>query len=116
MGALTRTHPLYASLGETVRIFFGVGGPNFTSSLHVIGEIFDHVYEGASLGAPPLTGVQTVTVPPGGATVADFKVARAGHFSIVDHAISRLERGLVGFLIVEGPHDDGIMHQGLAKQ
>jgi nitrite reductase (NO-forming) len=116
VGALTRTHPLYASPGETVRIFFGVGGPNSTSSFHVIGEIFDHVYQGASLGAPPLTGVQTVTVPPGGATVVDFKIDRAGRFTIVDHALSRLEHGLVGFLIVEGPRDDGIMHEGLAKQ
>jgi nitrite reductase (NO-forming) len=116
VGALTRTHPLYASPGETVRIFFGVGGPNSTSSLHVIGEIFDHVYQGASLGAPPLTGVQTVTVPPGGATVVDFKIDRPGRFTIVDHALSRLEHGLVGFLIVEGPQDDGIMHRGPAKQ
>jgi len=75
-----------------------------------------HVYEGASLGSPPLTGVQTVSVPPGGATVVDFKIARPGRFSIVDHALSRLERGLVGFLIVEGAQDDGIMHQGPARQ
>ena len=115
VGALTRAHPLRASPGETVRIFFGVGGPNFTSSFHVIGEILDHVYQGASLGSPPLTGVQTVSVPPGGATVVDFKIDRAGQFTIVDHALSRLERGLVGFLIVEGPHDDEIMHQGPAR-
>jgi nitrite reductase (NO-forming) len=116
VGALTKAHPLRAQPGETVRIFFGVGGPNFTSSFHMIGEIFDHVYEGASIGSPPLTGVQTVSVPPGGATIVDFKVARAGQFTLVDHALSRLERGLVGFLIVEGPHDDGIMHQGPASR
>jgi nitrite reductase (NO-forming) len=116
VGALTRAHPLRARPGETVRIYFGVGGPNFTSSFHVIGEIFDHVYEGASLASPPLTGVQTVSVPSGGATVVDFKIARAGQFAIVDHALSRLERGLVGFLVVEGPVDDEIMHQGTAKQ
>ena len=34
VGALTKKHPLRASAGETVRIFFGVGGPNFTSSFH----------------------------------------------------------------------------------
>jgi nitrite reductase (NO-forming) len=116
VGALTKTHPLRAGVGETVRIFFGVGGPNFTSSFHVIGEIFDHVYEGASLGSPPLTGVQTVSVPPGGATVVDFKIPRAGRFTLVDHALSRIERGLAGFLIVEGPHDDAIMHAGSAQQ
>jgi nitrite reductase (NO-forming) len=116
VGALTRSHPLRARPGETVRIFFGVGGPNFTSSFHVIGEIFDRVYEGASLGTSPLTGVQTVSVPPGGATVVDFKVDRAGRYTLVDHALSRIERGLVGSLIVDGPHDDEVMHAGPAAR
>jgi nitrite reductase (NO-forming) len=31
--------------GETATLFFGVGGPDFTSSFHVIGEIFDKVYD-----------------------------------------------------------------------
>ena len=115
VGALTRNHPLRASVGETVRIFFGVGGPNFTSSFHLIGGVFDHAYSGASLVSPPLAGVQTVSVPPGGATVVDFKVRRAGRFTIVDHALSRLERGLAGFLIVDGPKDDAIMHAGPAQ-
>ena len=116
VGALTRAHPLRARVGETVRIFFGVGGPNFTSSFHVIGEIFDHVYQGASLGGQPLTGVQTVSVPPGGATIVDFKIDRAGRYTLVDHALSRVERGLVGALIVEGAADDEIMHRGVAKR
>ena len=115
VGALTKSHPLYANAGETVRIFFGVGGPNFTSSFHVIGEIFDHVYPYGSLTSPPITGVQTVTVPPGGATAVDFKIDRAGHYVLVDHALSRAERGLVGYLIVDGPREDDIMHSGPAK-
>ena len=44
VGALTGDNALKAKVGETVRIFFGVGGPNLTSSFHVIGEIFDRVY------------------------------------------------------------------------
>ena len=115
VGALTKAHPLRASAGETVRIFFGVGGPNFTSSFHVIGEIFDHVYQGAGLLSPPVAGIQTTSVPPGGATIVDFKVQRAGRYTIVDHALSRIERGLVGFLIVDGPKDDAIMHAGPAR-
>jgi nitrite reductase (NO-forming) len=114
VGALTKAHPLRARAGETVRIFFGVGGPNHTSSFHVIGEIFDRVFQSASLTTPPATGVQTVTVPPGGATVVEFKIDRAGRYVLVDHALSRAERGLAGFLIVEGPHDDEIMHAGPA--
>jgi nitrite reductase (NO-forming) len=115
VGSLTRAHPLYANVGETVRIFFGVGGPNFTSSFHVIGEIFDHVYSLGSVTAPPLTGVQTVTVPPGGGTIVDFKIDRGGRYTLVDHALSRAERGLVGFLNVDGPKNDDIMHAGPAK-
>jgi nitrite reductase (NO-forming) len=114
VGALTKAHPMRASIGETVRIFFGVGGPNFTSSFHIIGTIFDRVYEGASFISPPLQGVQTVSVPPGGATMVEFKVQRAGRYTMVDHALSRLEHGLVGFLQVDGPSSDEIMHAGPA--
>ncbi|MGQ4274100.1 copper-containing nitrite reductase [Terrihabitans sp. B22-R8] len=116
VGALTKAHPLRANVGETVRIFFGVGGPNYTSSFHVIGEIFDRVYQSASLTSPPINGVQTVTVAPGGATVVEFKVDRAGRYVLVDHALSRAERGLAGFLVVDGEHNDDIMHEGPAKK
>lgn len=102
VGALTEHFPLKANVGETVRIFFGVGGPNFTSSFHVIGEIFDRVYMHASLTSPPLTDVQTVTVPPGGAAVVEFKCEVPGRYVLVDHALSRAERGLAGYLVVEG--------------
>ena len=102
VGALTTLHPLTANVGETVRIYFGVGGPNFTSSFHVIGEIFDRVFDQASLTSPPLTDVQTTLVPPGGATVVEFKVDVPGRYILVDHALSRLQRGLAGYLVVEG--------------
>ena len=102
VGALTEHFPLRANVGETVRIFFGVGGPNFTSSFHVIGEIFDRVYQAASITSPPLTDVQTVTVPSGGAAIVEFKCEVPGRYVLVDHALSRAERGLAGYLIVEG--------------
>jgi nitrite reductase (NO-forming) len=103
VGGLTDQKPLKANVGETVRIFFGVGGPNFTSSFHVIGEIFDRVYNQASLTSNPLTNVQTTTVPPGGATMVEFSLEVPGRYILVDHALSRLQRGLAGFLLVEGP-------------
>jgi len=103
VGALTTQKPLKANVGETVRIFFGVGGPNLTSSFHVIGEIFDRVYDQASLTGAPLTDVQTTLVPPGGATMVEFSLEVPGSYILVDHALSRLQRGLAGYLIVEGP-------------
>ncbi len=102
VGALSKLHPLEAKVGETVRIFFGVGGPNFTSSFHVIGEMFDRVYNLGGVLSEPLKGIQTVTVPPGGAVITEFKLEVPGNYILVDHALSRLERGLVGILHVEG--------------
>ncbi len=100
--ALTAQHPMKVETGETVRIFFGVGGPNYTSSFHVIGEIFDRVYPFADVVSKPLEGVQTVTVPAGGASIVEFKVDVPGRYILVDHALSRLERGLIGFMVAEG--------------
>lgn len=102
VGALTKLHPLHAKVGDTVRIFFGVGGPNFTSSFHVIGEIFDKVYTLGGVVSPPLEGIQTVTVPAGGAVITEFKVEVPGNYTLVDHALARAERGLLGILHVEG--------------
>ena len=91
-----------------MRLYIGVGGPNFTSSFHVIGEIFDRVYTMGDLMSPPLRGIQTVSVPPGGAAVVEFKVEVPGRYLLVDHALSRLERGLLGFLMVDGPDQPDI--------
>jgi nitrite reductase (NO-forming) len=100
--ALAGDNALTANVGETVRIYFGVGGPNKTASFHVIGEIFDKAYNLASLTSGPLTDVQTITVPPGGAAAVDFKVQVPGTYMLVDHALSRAARGLIGQLVVEG--------------
>jgi len=115
VGALTDVHPLRANTGETVRIYFGVGGPNLTSSFHVIGEIMDRVYHEGSLTAAPLTDVQTTLVPPGGAAMIEFELEVPGRYILVDHALSRLERGLVGFLIVEGDENPEVFRQGGAE-
>jgi nitrite reductase (NO-forming) len=107
VGALSKLHPLQAKVGETIRIFFGVGGPNFTSSFHLIGEIFDKVYNLGGVLSEPLQGVQTVTVPAGGAVITEVKLDVPGNYTLVDHALSRAERGLVGILHVEGaPNPD----------
>ena len=108
VNALTTEHPMQAKVGESVRLFFGVGGPNYTSSFHVIGEIFDRVYAWGDLMTPPAEGVQTVLVPPGGAVVTEFVLDVPGRYLLVDHALSRLERGLVGFLIAEGEENPEI--------
>jgi nitrite reductase (NO-forming) len=102
VGALTADKPLTAKVGDTVRIYFGVGGPNKTSSFHVIGEIFDQIYDLGGVKAVT-EDVQTVTVAPGGATIAEITLEVPGTYALVDHALSRVEKGLVGHLKVDGP-------------
>ena len=46
--------------------------------------------------------------PSGGATMVEFKVEYPGKYILVDHALSRLEKGLVGFLHVNGEADAAI--------
>jgi nitrite reductase (NO-forming) len=116
VGALSKLHPLHAKVGETVRFYFGVGGPNFTSSFHLIGEIFDKVYNLGGVMSEPLHGIQTVTVPAGGAVITEVKLDVPGNYTLVDHALSRMERGLVGVLHVEGATNpdiyDGVIEPG----
>jgi nitrite reductase (NO-forming) len=110
-GALTQdANAMHAKVGETVRVYFGVGGPNAMSSFHLIGEIFDRVYDQASLTSAPLTDVQTTIVPPGGATVVEFSLQVPGRYLFVDHALSRLERGLAGYLYADGPDNPAVFH------
>ncbi len=105
VGSLVGDKALTAQVGETVRIYFGVGGPNVTSSFHVIGEIFDRVYPEAGMGTPN-RNVQTTMVPSGGATIVEFKVDVPGTFILVDHSLSRaFNKGALGMLKVDGPEN-----------
>jgi nitrite reductase (NO-forming) len=93
---------LQARVGETVRIYVGNAGPNLVSSFHVIGEIFDRVYDQAALESSPLEGVQTTLVPAGGAAIVEFELDVPGDYKLVDHSLGRLLKGAVGTLHVEG--------------
>jgi nitrite reductase (NO-forming) len=109
MGSLTGDNAMHASVGDLVRIFFGVGGPNITSSFHVIGEIFDRVYPEGSLTSEPDTNVQTTHVSAGGATMIEFTPVLPGTYTLVDHSIVRMEKGAAGQLIVDGPDNPDIL-------
>lgn len=101
VGALTGDKAIKAKVGETVRLFVGNGGPNLTSAFHVIGEIFDKVYQEG--GTNVTNNVQTTVVPPGGSAIVDFKVDVPANLIIVDHALFRtFNKGALGMLKVEG--------------
>jgi nitrite reductase (NO-forming) len=107
VGSLTGAGALTAKVGESVRIYFGVGG-FVDSNFHVIGEIFDRVYPEGALGQP-LENVQTTLVPAGGATAVEFTLQVPGRYLLVDHALPRaLNKGAAGYLEVEGPANPSI--------
>ena len=106
VGSLAGEDALKAEVGDDVRIFFGVGGPNLASSFHVIGEIFDKVHqEGAT---ESVTNVQTTFVPAGGATMVEFNTSVPGAYILVDHSLGRLLKGAAGFLEVEGDENPDV--------
>jgi nitrite reductase (NO-forming) len=103
VGSLTGDNAFKARVGESIRIFFGVGGPNLTSSFHVIGAIFDRVYPEGSLTSAPETNVQTTHVSTGGGTAVEFTAKVPGTYSIVDHSLGRMEKGAAAQIVIEGP-------------
>lgn len=103
VGAVTGPGALKAKAGETVRLYVGNGGPNLVSAFHVIGEIFDKVYQEGAMGSEPARNVQTTMIPPGGAAIVEFKVDVPGSYILVDHSIFRaIDKGAVGILDVAG--------------
>lgn len=107
VGSLTGDNAITADVGDNVRMYFGVGGPNLSSNFHVIGEIFDKVYyEG---GSKYQENVQTTVVPPGGSSIVEFKIDVPGTYILVDHAIFRaFNKGAIGQLVVKGEENHDI--------
>jgi nitrite reductase (NO-forming) len=108
VGSTLGAHALTAKVGETIRLFVGNAGPNFVSSFHVIGEIFDKVYPE---GGTELVNknVQTTVVPSGGAAIVEFKVNVPGTYHMVDHSIFRaFNQGALADITVTGNEDKDI--------
>lgn len=106
VSALTGFYPLEAKVGETIRIFFGVGGPNIGSNFHIIGELFDKVVTGSI--ETPIINEETWYVPPGSVAMFELTINVPGTYLLVDHALYRVGKGAAGYLVVTGFHDDEI--------
>jgi nitrite reductase (NO-forming) len=105
VGSLVGDNALTANVGDTVRLYVGNGGPNLVSSFHVIGEIFDTVYQEGGL-AVAQHNVQTTLIPAGGSAVVEFKTEVPGTYVLVDHSIFRaFNKGALGMLKVSGPEN-----------
>jgi nitrite reductase (NO-forming) len=104
------TPPLTVNVNDRVRLYVGKGGVNGWSAFHVIGAIFDKVYQdGGTLDAPAGHGIQTVSVPVGGATIVEFVPPVPGTLTAVDHNLSRVFfKGLAQVIKVQGPRNPEI--------
>lgn len=107
--------PMKVKVGDDVRVFFGVGGPNLTSAFHAIGTIWDKVYPEGATNKEPHLNVQTTVVPPGGATMVEFKARVPAKYIFVDHALSRFAKGNVGVMVAEGAEQPNIFRHGKLK-
>ncbi len=95
--------PIAANKGETVRIFFGNGGPNRLSSFHPIGNVMKRLWRDGNVTATPEENVQTVPVSPGSAIVTELELPVPGPVKLVDHAISTLfNYGALAVIDVDG--------------
>lgn len=114
-GSLLGNNMIEAKVGETVRLFVGNGGPNMTSSFHVIGEIFDNVYiEG---GSTVSHNIQTTMIPAGGSAIVEFKCDVPGEYVLVDHSLSRaFNKGCIGKLKVTGDANPKVFKKGGAEK
>jgi nitrite reductase (NO-forming) len=111
VGSLTDERAMQANVGDRVRFFFGVGGPNLDSAFHVVGLAWDRVHpEGA---AEELTNVQTTLVPPGGATMTELTLSVPGMYMMEDHHITRLEKGAFAHLQVQGADNPAEFEQNV---
>ncbi len=100
-------HPLQAKVGDKIRLYIGNAGVSLVSSFHLIGEILDTVYPEASVSTT-IKNIQTTVIPAGGATIIELELDVPGKYILLDHSISRIDKGAWGLLEVSGPMNPGI--------
>ncbi len=105
-------HPLTgsASAGHYV-IYHGAGGAH-VPSFHIIGAVYDKTWNLGDIAAPPLRGLQNVTIPSAGTAVVaidrDNLIVNAPPTGIVasqlgilvDHASPYFRKGALGLMLV----------------
>ncbi len=111
VGSMTGDKAPQVRAGESVRLFVGNGGPNLSSSFHVIGEVFDNVYGEGGIDITQ-RNVQTTMIPAGGSTIVEFRAEVPGSLVLVDHAIFRaFNKGALGMITVTGDKNAEVFAQ-----
>jgi nitrite reductase (NO-forming) len=95
------SHPIDVQPNELLRLYVVNAGPNRISSFHVVGGIFERVFEGSHASAA--VGVQTVNIPVGGGSIFQLRLREPGDYPFVTHAFADATKGGVGVLRALAP-------------
>jgi nitrite reductase (NO-forming) len=96
-------HPLHVQPGERLRFYVLNAGPNLVTPFHLVGGIFDRVYQDGDM-THWLSGVQTTDVPSGGAAVFEAHFDTPGVFGFVNHSFAMVDKGQIGAIDVGDVH------------
>ncbi|HET8624483.1 MAG TPA: multicopper oxidase domain-containing protein [Gemmatimonadales bacterium] len=107
-------HPINVRPDELLRFYVVNAGPNRISSFHVVGGIFERVFEDGSQ-ANPLIGVQTVDVPVGGGATFEVRLREPGDYPFVTHAFADATKGAVGVLRALPPGEAASEQAGITR-
>lgn len=95
--------PLTARVGDRVRIWVLVAGPNRGTAFHVVGGQFDTVWsEGDYRLRPGTGGSQTLGLFAAQGGFVELTFTQPGHYPFVSHAMIDAERGAHGIIEVSG--------------
>ncbi|MGR9015033.1 MAG: multicopper oxidase domain-containing protein, partial [Gammaproteobacteria bacterium] len=83
VNSLSGERALKAKVGEKIRLFVGVGS-HVAANFHIIGAIFDNLYQDGAIMNPPLKNVQTTVIAPGSAVMIEFTAEVPGTYLLVD--------------------------------
>lgn len=111
VNSLSGERALKARVGEKIRLFVGVGS-HVAANFHIIGAIFDSLYQDGAITNPPLKNVQTTVIAPGSAVMIEFIAEVPGKYLLVDHSLTRaIDKGALAELIVEGADQPELYRQ-----
>ncbi|MCW2920800.1 MAG: nitrite reductase [Thermoleophilia bacterium] len=90
--------PIKVKKDARIRLFVLNAGPSQVSSFHVVGTVFDRVYED---GNPRNVsyGRQALMMPASGSGVFEFQTVGEGLFPFVTHQFNHAAKGAVGMII-----------------
>lgn len=92
-----KDEPITVKRGERIRAFVLSAGPNTWSAFHVVGTIFDRVWQDGN-PANQLVGMQTLNLSASQGAIAEFRLDEEGSYPFVTHDFTNATKGAVGVL------------------